>query len=301
MLNESTYPESKIILLKKLLEEKQEELQKRNTLNLKKHTNSKFSKWYNLAIVVLFLALITQLFFIINPDKKLFKTKAANLKDNFSELALLYQNQREKDSIKLVVLQDKIAAYQEKREIDSILREQEIIDSLYFEDPKLVVTITYPINNQEKGKSFKKANKPLTKINTYQDYTKQNTSQRKVAKTKPVSKERYYLAADKFTVYPKCAGKSSEVKKRKCLNAKIKKFVSKKINKKLFKNKGIERVEILIGVNKKGIAKALRIRGTTNKLQENEIVKAIAALPKFIPARKNNYQVGVKFNLSIPF
>jgi len=300
MLSESIYKESKITLLKRLLEEKQKELQERNNLN--KKNKSKYSKWYSFTIIVLFFALITQLGFIKNPDKILFKTKATDLKNNFTELALLYQNQKEKDSLKLLEIQDKIAYFQEKKEIASILREQEIMDSLHFENPELVVTVHYSKNNDKKAKFLQKLKKSDVKINTFKDYNTKEPEQKKVInKKKLVSTEKYYLATDKFAVYPKCANRSSEVKKRKCLNSKVKKFISKKINKTIFKTEGVKRVDILVGINKKGIAKPLRIRGANNKLQKNDIEKAIAALPKFISGRENNIKVGVKFTLSIPF
>jgi hypothetical protein len=302
MLNESLQSQSKIFILKEELLNKKQELEK--IIKKKKSVKSGISKLYSLLILILVFALILQLFWLFKPDffgvKEVFKGN----NNDFSELALLYFDKREKDSLKLKELNDKIAFYQEREEIKAFLREVEISDSLLFDNDELVVTVYFPNKDKEKKEVPFNKNYNKRKVVSNVNYVVAKESKPIVEKSNSSisnADNKYYFSTDKFAVFSGCSKKKTEVKKRKCLNTKIKRFISKKIDKNLFKSMGIKRVDVLVGVDKKGLAKTLSIKGIRNEAQQKEIFRVISFLPKFLPAIDNGSKVGVKFNVPILF
>lgn len=289
------HPENqKILKLQQLLE------LKRKVLKRKKRGRKYRELFFVYGIVsVLGLALG---FLFLNKNKT---PKSSNNKNLIS----FYESKRKNDSIRLKIMTDRIKNFEEKKEIDSILQSTYINDSLLFESDN-VAKVSFKSNQTEpnlsrKKKQWKKKKnsifdnqKSLSYYAQLEKDKKANASKSKstIAKTK---EEKFYFSTDKFAVHPGCERKSNEAKKKKCFNSKINKHISKNINKKLFKAKGIKRIDVLVAITKEGFIKILKIKTALSEMLYNEIVRVINTLPRFIPAIDNNRKVGVKFNLPI--
>ncbi len=288
-VNSIPNPENqKILKLQQLLE------LKRKALKRKKRERKYKELFFVYGIIsVLVLALG---FLFLNKNKT---PKSSNNENLIS----FYESKRKNDSIKLKIMTSKIKEFEEKKEIDSILESAYINDSLLFESGD-VAKVSFKLNqanstkkkNTLKNKTLFTNKKSLSYYAQLEKDKKEKASKYNITKT---NEEKFYFSTDKFAVYPGCERKNNEVKKRKCFNSKINRHISKNINKKLFKAKGIKRIDVLVAITKEGFVKILKIKTALTEILYNEIVRVINTLPRFIPAIDNNRKVGVKFNLPI--
>ncbi len=102
--------------------------------------------------------------------------------------------------------------------------------------------------------------------------------------------------------YPGCKGKT-ELEFKKCLNKKIKTFVSNKFNSSLtIRNNiyGKQKIYVQFEIDKNGHIVNITVRSLHKKL-EKEAIRVIGKLPKMIPGKQHNKNVSVKYNLPISF
>lgn len=100
--------------------------------------------------------------------------------------------------------------------------------------------------------------------------------------------------------YPGC-NKKTEIEFKKCLNDKIVKFVSKKFNPNLASEMNIHgklKIQVQFEIDKNGDIINIKARSSHKKL-EKEAKRVIGKLPKMIPAKQQNKNVGVRYNLPI--
>ncbi|MEN8185734.1 MAG: energy transducer TonB [Bacteroidota bacterium] len=101
-------------------------------------------------------------------------------------------------------------------------------------------------------------------------------------------------------VYPGCKGTNDQ--KRKCLQEKIQKHVSKKFNTDLANELGLspgkKRVYVQFKISKTGKITDIRARGPHKRL-EKEAVKVVSSLPDMTPGKQRGRAVGVKYTLPI--
>ncbi len=101
-------------------------------------------------------------------------------------------------------------------------------------------------------------------------------------------------------VFPGCKGSKAE--KKKCLQEKIKKHVTKKYNVDLANELGLDpgkkKVYVLFKISKTGAITDVRARGPHKRL-ENEAARVVKLLPKMIPGKQRGRAVGVKYTLPI--
>lgn len=231
-----------------------------------------------------------------------FKNKPSN---NNDDLYAFYRSQKQKDSVRLLTIMHKINKYKERREIDSILEEVRISDSLVFENMETakvffkskdienkVISTKKTLNKQQSDYKNKRSFSDYNRITNNSEETKVNSN---------FKKEKYHISTDKFAVFKGCERKNNEVKRRKCLNSKLKRHISKNINKKIFREKGIKRVDVLVAITKEGYLKILKIKTALSELYAKEIIRVLESCPRFIAAIENQQKVGVKFNLPIHF
>ncbi len=104
-------------------------------------------------------------------------------------------------------------------------------------------------------------------------------------------------------IFPGCEKLNKNLQKL-CLQNQIKNYVSKnynlKIVKKLHLKPGIKRIYVRFKIDKKGYIKEVAARGPHKKL-EKEGIRVIKSLPKMIPGKQKNKNVGVKYTLPITF
>ncbi len=101
-------------------------------------------------------------------------------------------------------------------------------------------------------------------------------------------------------VFPGCKGSKAE--KKKCLQEKIRKHVTKKYNVDLANELGLDpgkkKVYVLFKISKTGAITDVRARGPHKRL-ENEAARVVKLLPKMIPGKQRGRAVGVKYTLPI--
>jgi len=101
-------------------------------------------------------------------------------------------------------------------------------------------------------------------------------------------------------VFPGCKG--SKVEKKKCLQEKIRKHVTRKYNVELANELGLDpgkkKVYVLFKISKTGAITDVRARGPHKRL-ENEASRVVKLLPKMIPGKQRGRAVGVKYTLPI--
>ena len=102
--------------------------------------------------------------------------------------------------------------------------------------------------------------------------------------------------------YPGCE-KGSNSEKRKCMSAKIAKFVQKKFNTDLAGDLGLsgrQRISVIFKIDKKGNVTGVRSRAPHPRL-EKEAARVINMLPKMKPGRQRGKAVVVPYSLPITF
>jgi len=101
-------------------------------------------------------------------------------------------------------------------------------------------------------------------------------------------------------VFPGCKGSKAE--KKKCLQAKIRKHVTKKYNVDLANELGLDpgkkKVYVIFKISKTGAITDVRARGPHARL-EKEAARVVKLLPKMIPGKQRGRAVGVKYTLPI--
>ena len=101
-------------------------------------------------------------------------------------------------------------------------------------------------------------------------------------------------------VFPGCKGSKAE--KKKCLQEKIRKHVTKKYNVELANELGLDpgkkKVYVLFKISKTGAITDVRARGPHKRL-ESEAARVVKLLPKMIPGKQRGRAVGVKYTLPI--
>jgi len=102
--------------------------------------------------------------------------------------------------------------------------------------------------------------------------------------------------------YPGCE-KGSNAEKRKCMSAKIAKFVQKKFNTDLAGDLGLsgrQRINVIFKIDKSGNVTGVRSRAPHPRL-EKEAARVINLLPKMKPGRQRGKAVIVPYSLPITF
>jgi len=102
--------------------------------------------------------------------------------------------------------------------------------------------------------------------------------------------------------YPGCE-KGSNTEKRKCMSAKIAKFVQRKFNTDLAGDLGLsgkQRISVIFKINKNGDVTGVRSRAPHPRL-EKEAARVINLLPKMKPGRQRGKAVIVPYSLPITF
>ena len=102
--------------------------------------------------------------------------------------------------------------------------------------------------------------------------------------------------------YPGCE-KGSNAEKRKCMSAKIAKFVQKKFNTDLAGDLGLsgrQRINVIFKIDKNGNVTGVRSRAPHPRL-EKEAARVINLLPKMKPGRQRGKAVIVPYSLPITF
>ena len=102
--------------------------------------------------------------------------------------------------------------------------------------------------------------------------------------------------------YPGCE-KGSNTEKRKCMSAKIAKFVQRKFNTDLAGDLGLsgkQRISVIFKINKNGDVTGVRSRAPHPRL-EKEAARVINMLPKMKPGRQRGKAVIVPYSLPITF
>jgi protein TonB len=102
--------------------------------------------------------------------------------------------------------------------------------------------------------------------------------------------------------YPGCE-KGSNTEKRKCMSAKIAKFVQRKFNTDLAGDLGLsgrQRISVIFKIDKTGNVTGVRSRAPHPRL-EKEAARVINMLPKMKPGRQRGKAVVVPYSLPITF
>ena len=102
--------------------------------------------------------------------------------------------------------------------------------------------------------------------------------------------------------YPGCE-KGSNTEKRKCMSAKIAKFVQRKFNTDLAGDLGLsgrQRISVIFKIDKNGNVTGVRSRAPHPRL-EKEAARVINLLPKMKPGRQRGKAVVVPYSLPITF
>ena len=102
--------------------------------------------------------------------------------------------------------------------------------------------------------------------------------------------------------YPGCE-KGSNTEKRKCMSAKIAKFVQRKFNTDLAGDLGLsgrQRINVIFKIDKSGNVTGVRSRAPHPRL-EKEAARVINLLPKMKPGRQRGKAVIVPYSLPITF
>ena len=102
--------------------------------------------------------------------------------------------------------------------------------------------------------------------------------------------------------YPGCE-KGSNSEKRKCMSAKIAKFVQRKFNTDLAGDLGLsgrQRINVIFKIDKRGNVVGVRSRAPHPRL-EQEAARVINMLPKMKPGRQRGKPVIVPYSLPITF
>jgi len=102
--------------------------------------------------------------------------------------------------------------------------------------------------------------------------------------------------------YPGCE-KGSNTEKRKCMSAKIAKFVQRKFNTDLAGDLGLtgkQRINVIFKIDKNGNVTGVRSRAPHPRL-EKEAARVINLLPKMKPGRQHGKAVIVPYSLPITF
>lgn len=107
-----------------------------------------------------------------------------------------------------------------------------------------------------------------------------------------------FVLVEQAPRYPGCTEKSEEDYK-KCFNEKIKRFISKKFNTNIDVNlSGKLKIYVLFEIDKNGDITNINAKAAHNRL-EKEAIKVVNKLPKMIPGKQRNRNVGVKYVLPI--
>ena len=102
--------------------------------------------------------------------------------------------------------------------------------------------------------------------------------------------------------YPGCE-KGSNTEKRKCMSAKIAKFVQRKFNTDLAGDLGLsgrQRISVIFKIDKSGNVTGVRSRAPHPRL-EKEARRVVSMLPKMTPGKQRGRPVNVTYMLPISF
>ena len=100
--------------------------------------------------------------------------------------------------------------------------------------------------------------------------------------------------------YPGCKGDSEEDFKL-CFNEKIKNFIARKFNTNIDVNlNGKQKIRVQFEIDKNGDIVNIKARAAHKRL-EKEAIRAVSKLPKMVPGKQRNRNVGVKYNMPITF
>ncbi len=109
-----------------------------------------------------------------------------------------------------------------------------------------------------------------------------------------------FAIIEEVPIYPGCKGTNAQ--KKKCLQDKIQKLVSKNFNTGLANDLGLspgrKKVYVQFKIDKKGNIVDIRARGPHKRL-EKEAVRVVGKIPKMTPGKQRNRPVGVKYTLPI--
>jgi protein TonB len=109
-----------------------------------------------------------------------------------------------------------------------------------------------------------------------------------------------FAIIEEVPIYPGCKGTNAQ--KKKCLQEKIQKLVSKNFNTGLANDLGLspgrKKVYVQFKIDKKGDIVDIRARGPHKRL-EKEAVRVVGKIPKMTPGKQRNRPVGVKYTLPI--
>ncbi len=218
-----------------------------------------------------------------------------------------------RDSIRLLAMELEIQNKQNKSFLDSINQINEHKkDSLFNENnteiPEIKKTnkkkryvpkkktVTYTYTNANDVINFLKSEKENAKIQ------KENEILKKATNYKDTEKRKNSLINKKptrFAVFPGCENKTKESKRKKCFDSKIAKHIKKEINKKVFKNSGVNLIKIDYLISVYGNIQTMKVTGVFNETMKNEVLRVMQSLPKVAPALYNVSKVPVKHSVSI--
>ena len=122
-------------------------------------------------------------------------------------------------------------------------------------------------------------------------------------KNKKELEEIPFAVIDEVPTYPGCENLTTEKERKKCMAENISKFVQKKFNTDLAKDKGLigrQRINVIFKIDKEGNVVGVRSRAPHPKL-EDEARRVIGLLPKMIPGKHEGKNVIVPYSLPIVF
>ena len=111
-----------------------------------------------------------------------------------------------------------------------------------------------------------------------------------------------FAIIEEVPVFPGCKGTRAE--KSKCLNAKIKKHVSRRFNGDLAGELGLspgkKKIWVVFRIDPKGNITEINARAPHPRLKK-EAIRVAKTLPKMIPGKQRGVPVGMKYTLPISF
>lgn len=112
-----------------------------------------------------------------------------------------------------------------------------------------------------------------------------------------------FAAIDEVPIYPGCETLLTNPERRKCMSDSINKKVQKIFNTDLAGDLGLtgrQRINVIFKIDENGNVTGIRSRAAHPRLEE-EAIRVIKTLPKFIPGKHNDKNVIVPYSLPIVF
>ena len=110
------------------------------------------------------------------------------------------------------------------------------------------------------------------------------------------------MSDERVPIYPGCE-QGSNADKRKCMSAKIAKFVQRNFDINIARNLGLfgrQRINVIFKIDANGNVVGVRARAPHQSI-ENEAIRVINMLPKIKPGRKDGKAVIIPYSLPITF